>query len=161
MAVYGRKKSAIKAKAVQPQSMQPQASLADVEYLMSHAIGRYHDQYLQQLALNVVKLESMQEIMKTQKKLIDNQVDLSKNKISEVVAVFSELIFDKIIEIQKSQSCIESENSKCFSDVVKIREAILRAENMLEISSAGKKYPSFVLEKNEGGTYSEDSYIKK
>lgn len=78
MAVYGRKKSAIKAKAVQPQSMQPQASLADVEYLMSHAIGRYHDQYLQQLALSVVQLQSMQEITQLQSDIIRRQSELSK-----------------------------------------------------------------------------------
>lgn len=78
MVTNNRKKTATKAKAAQPQPVQPQANLADIEYLMSHAIGRYHDQYLQQLALSVVQLQSMQEIMQLQAGIITRQSELNK-----------------------------------------------------------------------------------
>lgn len=113
MAVYGRKKSAIKAKAAQLQPVQPQASLADVEYLMSHAIGRYHDQYLQQLALSVVKLQSMQEIMQLQANIITRQSELNKEaeKIAQNKSQLTQAKRDFTLKIKENLKSQEPEQT--------------------------------------------------
>lgn len=145
-------KSAAKAKVAHSQPAQPQASLADIEYLMSHAIGRYHDQYLQQLALNAVKMESMQEIMAIQEKLIDNQVDLNKNKLPDLIKSTESSIIRGL-----AFSLSETEDVIC-----KIQHQISSAVEMLsDIKVGADKNPNFDIKNTADGTYSADDYNQR
>ena len=49
-----------------------------LEHLLDHAIGRHHDQYLQQLAMTVVQLQSVREIASQQADLFKHQAEAQR-----------------------------------------------------------------------------------